>query len=154
MTDLKSWDRNLVAVATFGVVFLLFVLTYFLPRLAKIEETRTSIEKLRSSRQEVSILLPQVARTAFTTPVPDPDVRTWVANNALSGLEQNLVVNDGYLQGQGAQVKLRRMQPSQAARFMSNLTRVRLVIEKMDLQDSDMDGRWDLDISLKVPEAR
>ena len=52
----------------------------------------------------------------------------------------------------GAQVKLRRLTPEDAAKFMSSLTRVRLVVERMQLQDSDGDGRWDMEINLKVPE--
>ena len=116
-------------------------------------EPEDKIQNLHTVRQEVAVLLPEVARTAPTTPLPTPDVRSWVAANALSGMDKNLfLANDGYLQGKGAQVKLRRMSPAQAAQFMSALTRVRLMVERMQLQDSDGDGRWDMEISLKVPQ--
>lgn len=134
-------------------VFLLFLLVYYLPRSNQLSETKDKIQNLQTVRQEVSVLLPEVARTAPTTPLPTPDVRSWVAANALSGMDKNLfLANDGYLQGKGAQVKLRRMSPAQAAQFMSALTRVRLIVERMQLQDSDGDGRWDMEISLKVPQ--
>lgn len=110
------------------------------------------IEDLQGVRQEVSLLLPEVARTAPSKPIPQPDVRSWVSAHALTGIEKNMVANDSYLQGQGAQIKLRRLTPQQAATFMSSITRVRLVVEQLQLQDSDSDGRWDLEINLKVPK--
>ncbi len=152
MKETTVWDRNVVALVGSGVVFVLFLLAYFFPRQNQLQTTRESIKTLNTTRQEVSVLLPLVARTAFTSPIPSPDVRSWIAANALGGLEKNLVANDGYLEGKGAQVKLRRMSPDQAARFLSQLTRVRLVIERMTLQDSDGDGRWDMEINLKVPD--
>ncbi len=153
MSELGSWDRNLLAWFAFGLFLLLYLTLYFFPRMQTVSETEASIHTLRTARQEVAVLLPQVARTAFSTPIPEPDVRTWIANNALGGLDQNLVANDSYQEGRGSQVRLRRLQPEQAARFLSELTRVRLVIEKMDLQDSDQDGRWDLEISVRIPEG-
>lgn len=149
----ENLDKSVVALTATLVVFLLFVLVYYLPRSSKLAEAKESVQSLQIVRQEVSVLLPEVARTVPTTPIPQPDVRTWVASNALSGLEKKLVANDGYLQGQGAQVKLRRLTPTEAAQFMSSLTRVRLQIERMQLQDSDGDGAWDLEISLKVPQS-
>lgn len=148
----ESWDPNLVAFTVGGVIFVLFLTVYFLPRSRSVAEHQDRIEKLQSLRQEVTLLLPEVARTVPTTPLPEPDVRSWVTANALSGMEKNLVANDGYLQGKGAQVKLRRLTPDQAAKFISSLTRARLIIERMELQDSDYDGRWDMEISLRVPE--
>ena len=152
MNSTESMDRNLVAMVATATVFVLFLVLYVMPRSATLRETKTTIEELQTVRQEVSILLPEVARTVPTTPLPQPDVRTWIANNSLTGIEKNLIANDGYLQGKGAQVKLRRLTPEDAAKFMSSLTRVRLVVERMQLQDSDGDGRWDMEINLKVPE--
>ena len=152
MSKLETWDKNLLAMLVGFLVFGLFLLLYFFPRSSSLSKTKDSIEVLQGVRQEVSVLLPEVARTSSLTPLPLPDVRTWVAANTLSGIENNLVANDGYLEGKGAQVKLRRLSPRQAVRFMSSLTRARLVIERMELQDSDGDGRWDMDISLKVPK--
>ncbi len=151
MKSTESWDKNLVALLVAAVVFVLFLVVYFFPRASQLKQAKNAIEELSGVRQEVSVLLPEVARTVPTTPPPMPDVRSWIAANALSGIEKNLVANDGYLQGQGAQVKLRRLTPDQAARFLSALTRVRLIVERMQLQDSDGDGRWDMEISLKVP---
>lgn len=147
----ENWDKNAVALATTGVVFLLFLLLYFFPRTSTLTKTKKSIEDLQNLRQEVAVLLPEVARTAPTTPEPEPDVRSWIAANALKGVEKNFVANDGYLKGKGAQVKLRKLTPEQAAKFLSSITRVRLVVERLQLQDSDGDGRWDMEINLKVP---
>jgi type II secretory pathway component PulM len=151
MNSSESWDKNVIALLATVSVFILFLLIYFFPRTSQLSKTKDSIEELRGVRQEVSVLLPEVARTVATTPEPLPDVRSWIAANALSGIEKNLVANDGYLQGKGAQVKLRRLQPKQAAGFLSSLTRVRLIVERMQLQDSDGDGHWDMEINLKVP---
>lgn len=138
--------------AATAIVFVLFLAVYVMPRSGTLRQTKTSIEDLQTVRQEVSVLLPEVARTVPTTPMPQPDVRTWIANNSLAGIEKNLIANDGYAEGKGAQVKLRRLKPEDAAKFMSSLTRVRLTVERMQLQDSDGDGRWDMEINLKVPE--
>lgn len=144
-------DRNLVALVSAGVIFLLFLAGYYLPRQARLRQDREALKALATTRQEVALLLPQLAQTAFTTPEPADNVRSWVAAEALKGIEQQMERNDGYLEGKGAQVKLRRLTPQQASNFLSQLTKVRLVVERMTLQDSDRDGRWDMDIDLKVP---
>jgi type II secretory pathway component PulM len=136
-----------------GVVFVLFLGLYYFPRTARLRQERETLKALSTTRQEVALLLPQVVQTAFTTPEPADNVRSWVSAEALKGLEKQLVANDGYMEGKGAQVKLRRMSPAQTSRFLSQLTKVRLVVERMMLQDSDRDGRWDMEIDLKVPSA-
>lgn len=148
----ENLDKNFVALLVSLLVFVLFLLGYYLPRRNTLKTTRESVDNLQTVRQEVSVLLPEVARTAPTAPLPTPDVRSWVASNALQGLEKNFVANDGFLKGQGAQVKLRRLTPEQAGQFLASLTRVRLSVERLQLQDLDSDGSWDLEISLKVPE--
>lgn len=152
MSAIEEWDKNLVAMLGAVLVFILFIVAYVMPRSNELTKTREAIDELQSTRQEVSVLLPEVARTTPTTPLPQPDVRSWIAANSLVGIEKNLVANDGYNQGLGAQVKLRRLTPEQAAGFLSNLTKVRLVVERMQMQDSDGDGHWDIEISLKVPQ--
>ena len=153
MNSEKLWDRNLVSLLVVGLGFAMFLLFYFIPRSRALSQTKTRAQELSEVRQEVSLLLPEVARTAFTTPLPQPNVQSWIANSALKGLKKNVVANDGYDKGQGAQVKLRRLRPGQAAAFLSSLTQVRLVVERMQLEDSDQDGRWDLTIRLKVPKV-
>jgi type II secretory pathway component PulM len=153
LREVIARDRNLVALATAGAVFLVFLLVYYLPRTAQLRRERESLQQLSSTRQEVALLLPQVVQSAFTTPEPADNVRSWIAAEALPGLEKQLVANDGYLEGKGAQVKLHRMSPQQASQFLSQLTKVRLVVERMLLQDSDRDGRWDMEIDLRVPSS-
>ena len=153
MREAITRDRNLVALTSAGAIFLLFLVGYFLPRTAQLQREREVLKQLNSTRQEVALLLPQVVQTAFTTPEPADNVRSWVSAEALVGLEKQLVANDGYLEGKGAQVKLHRMSPQQASQFLSQLTKVRLVVERMLLQDSDRDGRWDMEIDLRVPSS-
>lgn len=148
----EKWEKNTIGAFAAVGVFLLFLVAYWLPRSATLRQSRESVQKLQSVRQEVAVLLPEVARTVPTTPMPTPDVRSWVTANALKGIEKNVVANDGYLQNKGAQLKLRRLSPNQTAQFLSSLTRARLSVDRMQLQDSDGDGRWDMEISLKVPQ--
>jgi hypothetical protein len=147
-------DRNVVALGSAGAIFLLFLALYFFPRTTQLQRTRDRVKDLTTTRQEVALLLPQVVQSAFTTPEPADNVRSWVAAEALKGMEKQLVANDGYMEGKGAQVKLRRLTPQQAGKFLSDLTKVRLVVERMTLQDSDRDGRWDMEIDLKVPSSK
>ena len=147
-------DRNLVALATAGVIFVLFLVAYYLPRQSEFRQSRETLKTLGTTRQEVALMLPQLVQTAFTTPEPADNVRSWISAEALRGLEKQMVSNDGILAGKGAKVKLRRLSPQQASSFLSQLTRVRLEVEHMILQDSDHDGRWDMDIDLKVPSLK
>ena len=153
MNSEKLWDKNLVSLLGVGLCFVMFLLFYFVPRSRELSKTRGRVQELKEVQQEVSLPLPEVARTSFTTPLPEPNVQSWIAKSALGGLKKNVVANDGYDNGQGAQVKLRRLRPGQAAGFLSSLTRVRLIVERMQLEDSDQDGRWDLTIRLKVPKV-
>ncbi len=153
MSARDGMDRNVIALGACAGVFLLFLLVYIFPRSRQLGRTEESIANLSSVRQEVSQILPDVARTAPSKPLPTPDVRSWIAANCLVGIDKNLVANDGYLKGQGAKVRLRRLSPQQAAQFLSQLTRVRLEIERMELQDSDGAGSWDLDIQVRVPQT-
>jgi len=154
MSGTPERDRNLIALAATVCVFALFVVVYVLPRTAELRRTRDSITQLTKSRQELAILVPQVALTAINLPEPEPNVRAWITAQAFKGLDQakQVSVNDGYLEGKGAKVKLRKLEPAQAAQFLSQLTRVRLVVERMVLQDADGDGFWDLEIDVKVPQ--
>lgn len=147
-------DRNVIALVATGGLFLLFVAVYLLPRTAEVKASQARSVSLTKARQEVSLLLPQVALSAQTAPEPTPNVRAWITAQALKGLDQakQVSANDGYLQGKGAKLKLRKLTPEQAAQFFAQLTRVRLSVERMVLQDSDGDGFWDLEIDLKVPE--
>ncbi len=147
-------DRNLVALLAAGGLFLLFVALYMFPRAAELRRTKESIVTLTKARQEVSLILPQVSQTALTAPEPTPNVRAWITAQAFKGLDQakQVSVNDSYLEGKGAKIKLRKLKPDQAARFLAQLTQVRLVVERMVLQDSDSDGNWDLEIDVKVPQ--
>ncbi len=147
-------DRNVVALIVTGGLFLLFVAVYLFPRNAEIKASQARAVALMKARQEIALLLPQVAQSAQTAPEPTPNVRAWITSQALKGIDQakQVSANDGYLGGKGAKVKLRKLTPEQAAKFFSELTRVRLSVERMVLQDSDGDGFWDLEIDLKVPE--
>lgn len=149
-----GWDKNIVALAGCAGFFLLFSLFYIFPRSREMARTNQSIESLRTARQEVAAVLPEVSGSALTTPLPQGEVQSWISGQCLAGMVKNLVANDGYLKGQGAKVKLRRLTPQQAAVFLSRLTRVRLEVERMELQDSDGDGRWDMEIQVKVPQVK
>lgn len=153
MNDRNGMDRNLIALAACAGVFLLFLLIYVFPRSRQLARTEEAIADLKGVRQEVSQVLPEVTRTAPTSPLPTPDVPSWITTNCLAGIDKNVVANDGYLKGSGSKVRLRRLTPPQAAQFLSQLTRVRLEIERMELRDSDGDGHWDLDLQVRVPQG-
>lgn len=151
MKELANRDRNLVALAAAGGIFVLFLAAYYVPRMAQLRASREALRSLTSTRQEVSILLPQVAETMSTAPEPAENVRAWLSTEALKGIEKQATA-DGYAEGSGAKVKLRRLTAQQAAKFLSQLTKAKLVVERMQLQDSDGDGRWDMEIDVRVPQ--
>ncbi len=151
MKEAIERDRNLVALTAVGGVFILFLLAYFLPRANQLKQAQSNLRALTTTRQEVALLLPQVAQTAYTTQEPADNVRSWIAAEALKGLEKQVKANDGVLEGKGAKVQLRKLTPQQAAKFLSQLTKVRLVVDRMSLLDADRDGNWDMEIDVQVP---
>lgn len=155
MRSLIAKDRNLAALSLTFSLFLLFLIAYYLPRSAKLNSTLQQNATLSQTRQEVALLLPQLALTSPTAPPPSGKVSAFISTDALPGLDptKQVAANDSYLDGKGAKVKLRRLTPEQAAQFLAKLTKVRLIVERMQLQDSDGDGLWDIDIDLKVPEV-
>lgn len=134
-------------------VFFLFLLFYALPRHRANQELKRQIAELARAQQELVLLLPELKRTERTLPEPAPDVRSWIANNALKGLDKKLVKNDSGNNGKMAEFKLVKLQPTEVGGFLSQLTRVNLVLENLTLSDFDADGRWDLEGQVKVPEA-
>ena len=147
-------QKGVPAIALVGAalaVFVLFVLLYALPRHRANQDLEKEIQALIDAQQEVALLVPELKRTERNLPEPAPDVRSWVASNALAGLEKNLVKNDSGNRGKLADLKLRAMKPQQVGQFLSQLTRVNLVLERMSLSDFDADGRWDIEAQVKVP---
>lgn len=146
----------------YGAVILLtlvFIYGYALPRKHSVEALEQEIVGLESARGDLAKLLPEVSRLRQRVPNPPSadqkiDLRSWIAKNALTGLEKNLTSNDTFAQGAGAAVKLRKMSPAQVVRFMGELTRVNLMLERLVLNDWDGDGRWDLELMVKVPTSK
>ncbi len=136
-----------------GGAFLLFLLLYAYPRHRANRQLEQQIQELTQARQEIALLLPELKRTERNLPEPAPDVRSWIANNALKGLDKKLVKNDSGDEGKLAEIKLVKLQPEEVGAFLSQLTRVNLILESLTLSDFDADGRWDLEGRVKVPEA-
>lgn len=132
-------------------VFVLFLLVYALPRYRANRQLADEINKLEKARSEIALLLPERNRLQRNLPEPTPDVRSWIAANALSGLEKNLVKNNSGGGGTGADVQLRKLAPQQVAQFFSQLTLVDLIFERLVMEDFDGDGRWDVEVFVKVP---
>ncbi len=152
-------ERSLNPAVIAGVVIVLvlvFVYGYAVPRHRSNQALAQEIQQLEQVRGQLLALLPEVEKLHQKVPDPPssddrPDLRSWIAQNALIGLEKNLISNDSYAQGAGASVKLRKLSPAQTVRFFGELTRVNLMLERLDLNDWDGDGRWDIELMVRVP---
>lgn len=155
MKELAGKDRNLIVYGLILLFVAIYLLVYYFPRTSKLSTLEEANTALLGERQELAVLLPQLASTAPTVADPSGKVAAFISSEAVRDLNETkqVVANDSYLEGKGAKVKLRRLKPDQVASFLASLTKIRLVVERMQLQDSDGDGLWDLDIDLKVPAS-
>lgn len=147
-------NRAMRVVGIALLVLLAFLFLYALPRYRSNVALAQQTQQLEEVRGELAASLPEAQRLRNTLPEPAPDVRAWIAAEALQGLESNLVSNDSYSNGRGSQVKLRKLTPFEATQFLTNLTRVNLVFARLSLQDWDGDGNWDLEAFVEVPSPQ
>lgn len=149
----QDFDKRTVGlIAGTLLVLLVFIFAYALPRYHANLRLSQQIQQLQTVRQQLGGLLPEALRLKRTVPTPRPTVRDWITSKALGGIASKLVSNDSYANGRGSQIKLRKLTPFQTARFLTDLTRVDLVLQRVSLQDWDADGNWDLDAMVEEPK--
>lgn len=138
-------------VAGLGVLALVWVFAYAIPRMRDLERLEQSTARFERDRGAIAEALAGYAGVRRDLPNPSPNTSGWISQNALSGLESHLDFNNPYGNGKGAQVKLRALRADQVSRFLTHLRRVNLVVKTMKLQDRDGDGRWELELMVEVP---
>lgn len=84
-------------------------------------------------------------------PDPKPDTSGWMAAQALTGLERRLITNAPSSGGAGAEVKLRKLTPTEVMQLLGQLTKVNLIVRRLELSDLGSRSEWDVHLMLEVP---
>lgn len=148
---MNETPRGLVWAAGLGLVLLLWLLVYAMPRMQELDALQESTARFDRDRGRIAEALASYGGLKRNVPNPTPNASGWITQNALTGLESHLDFNNPYGNGKGASVKLRSLRADQVARFLSQLRTVNLIVKSMKLQDRDGDGRWDLELMVEVP---
>ncbi len=84
-------------------------------------------------------------------PDPKPDTSGWLAAQALTGLERRLITNSPSSGGAGAEVKLRKLTPTEVMQLLGQMTKVNLIVRRLELSDLGSRSQWDVHLMVEVP---
>jgi hypothetical protein len=84
-------------------------------------------------------------------PDPKPDTSGWMAAQALTGLERRLITNAPSSGGAGAEVKLRKLNSTEVMQLLGQLTKVNLIVRRLELSDLGSRSEWDVHLMVEVP---
>lgn len=131
---------------------LLWMFAYAVPRMSDTKRLQQESADLIQERRSITNALAAYAELPVPPPLPTPNTVSWISKNALKGLDNHLECNNPYSNGKGAQVKLRAIKADQASAFLSELRTVNLMIKSIKLEDTDGDGRWNLEVMVEAPQ--
>lgn len=84
-------------------------------------------------------------------PDPTPDASGWLAAQALTGLEKRLITNAPSAGGLGAELKLRKLTPTEVMQLLTQMTKVNLIVRRLELSDLASRSEWDVHLMVEVP---
>lgn len=146
----KNSQQALYA-AILAVIVLLWALVYAVPRWKAIGALERESQGYAKERQNIANSLAALQRSRSDLEAPQPNAVAWIAAHALEGLDRNVECNNPYKNGQGAQLKLRKITASDIDNLLRQLSTVSFVITSFKLEDSDGDGFWNLELMVEVP---
>ena len=74
-----------------------------------------------------------------------------MSTSVLKNLEKNVESNNPYKNSQGVQVKLRSVTAEQITELLDSMRATNVIIKSFSLDDSDGNGRWNLEFMVEVP---
>lgn len=148
----EKTSRQALYFVGLAVVVVLWTLIYALPRLNNIRTLEAESQGYMRQRQEIANSLAALERSRNDLPAPTPSTVSWLASHALKGLEKHLEGNNPYGNGLGSELKLRNIDAKQITKLFKTLGTVNLIVKSARLDDSDGDGRWNLEMMVEVPK--
>ena len=91
------------------------------------------------------------SRSKNSKAVPNPNTASWMSTSVLKNLEKNVESNNPYKNSQGVQVKLRSVTAEQITELLDSMRATNVIIKSFSLDDSDGNGRWNLEFMVEVP---
>lgn len=148
----EQTSRQVLYATAICLIVLLWTLIYALPRLNSVRSMEKESQGYLRQRQEIANALVALEQNRNNLPDPTPNTVSWLAKNAINGLEKHLDCNNPYGNGLGSQVKLRNLNESEITELLQTICKVNLVMKSFKIDDVDGDGRWNLEMMVEVPK--
>lgn len=144
-------SKKVIFIIILALTALLWLFVYALPRLDGISSAEQRAEGLRRERSSIVRSLQDFADSNYERPNPSPNTSAWMSSHALKGLDKNIEANAPYKNSQGVQIKLRAVTAKDITEILDSMRSVNLIIKSFKLDDSDGDGKWNLEFMAEVP---
>lgn len=147
----QNVSKQLLFIVILALVALLWAIFYAVPRYKTIGETESKVSRLRLERKGITQAMQDFSRSKSSKAVPNPNTAAWMNTSVLKNLEKNVESNNPYKNSQGVQVKLRSVTAEQITELLDSMRTTNVVIKSFNLDDSDGNGRWNLEFMVEVP---
>lgn len=144
-------SKQMLFILSLVAVIVLWVFLYALPRYKSIDELETRSAKLHSERANITQAIEDFVNSDYDKPAPTPNAMSWLTSHTLKGLDKQIEMNNPYKNSQGVQVKLRGVTAEQITEILDSMRSVSLVLKTFKLEDSNGDGKWNLEFMVEVP---
>lgn len=147
----QNVSKQLLFIVILLLVALLWALFYAVPRYKAISATEARVARLRLERKGIIQAMQDFSRSKNSKAVPNPNTASWMSTSVLKNLEKNVESNNPYKNSQGVQVKLRSVTAEQITELLDSMRATNVIIKSFSLDDSDGNGRWNLEFMVEVP---
>lgn len=147
----QNVSKQLLFIVILLLVALLWALFYAVPSYKAISATEARVARLRLERKGITQAMQDFSRSKNSKAVPNPNTASWMSTSVLKNLEKNVESNNPYKNSQGVQVKLRSVTAEQITELLDSMRATNVIIKSFSLDDSDGNGRWNLEFMVEVP---
>ncbi|MGM9992701.1 MAG: hypothetical protein ACI376_07675 [Candidatus Bruticola sp.] len=147
----QDLSRQLLFAVSLVIVALLWGIFYALPRYKSTSAAEARAASLRSERKSITRAMQAFSRSKSSKKAPNPNTATWINTSILKNLEKNVESNNPYKNSQGVQLKLRSVTAEQITDMLDSMRSANVIIKSFKLDDSDGNGRWNLELMVEVP---
>lgn len=147
----QNLSKQLLFLVALALLALVWAVSYAIPRYKAIGETEARVARLRSERNGITQAMQDFSRSKSSKAAPNPNTAAWMNTSVLKSLEKNVESNNPYKNSQGVQVKLRSVTAEQITELLDAMRTTNVVVKSFNLDDSDGNGRWNLEFMVEVP---
>lgn len=147
----QNLSKQLLFLVALALLALVWAVSYAIPRYKAIGKTEARVARLRSERNGITQAMQDFSRSKSSKAAPNPNTAAWMNTSVLKSLEKNVESNNPYKNSQGVQVKLRSVTAEQITELLDAMRTTNVVVKSFNLDDSDGNGRWNLEFMVEVP---